>query len=90
MTTTCVPFRWAAFRWGMKCGAVVAGLWPQITTTRLWATCSYGGLCRAPSVISTAIWAASPQIARSSWLAPSRFQKRPLLTPICTSPSVPL
>jgi hypothetical protein len=41
-------------------------------------------------VASTAFSAAAPQMERSSWLAPMRFQSRALATAICTRPSVPL
>ena len=74
MTTTRQPRCCASRRNGMKCGAVLTGLWPQ----RIDELAVHARRRRAapalPSVASTAHSAAAPQMLRSSWLAPRRFQ----------------
>ena len=90
ITITCAPRFWAWRSSGMKCGPVLAGLWPQISTSLLCSTSAGSGDQRAPSVASTAVSAAAPQIARSSPLAPMRFHSRAPQIAFCSRPSVPL
>lgn len=74
----------------MKCGPELAGLLPQMTTSRLLSTSAGSGPWRAPRVAPTATWEAAQQIVRSSPLAPMRPQSRSSQTPIWTRPRVPL